>query len=77
MYTLDLESDNAELKKVVVFCLENILLLLSPILPHFCEELFERMDKQVESELGETLVKRVDLMRKNADEEAEIGRAHV
>jgi leucyl-tRNA synthetase len=42
MYAQDLESDDAQLKQVMVFCLENMLLLLSPILPHFCEELFSR-----------------------------------
>ncbi len=46
MYTLDLETDDNELKQVIVFCLENILLLLSPILPHFCEELFERLGRE-------------------------------
>ncbi len=43
MYTLDVEKADDELKSVLLFCLENVLLLLSPILPHFCEELFEKM----------------------------------
>ena len=43
MYSIDLEKTDDELKSVVWFCLENVLLLLSPILPHFCEELFSRM----------------------------------
>jgi len=46
MYAIDLDSADAELKTVVLFSLENILLLLSPILPHFCEELFERLGKK-------------------------------
>ena len=28
---------------MILFCLENIILLLSPITPHFCEELFQKM----------------------------------
>jgi len=43
MYGVDLDTADDEMKSVLWFCLENILLLLSPILPHFCEELFERM----------------------------------
>lgn len=42
LYTIDFDSADDEMKKVILFCLENIILLLSPILPHFCEELFER-----------------------------------
>jgi leucyl-tRNA synthetase len=45
VYAIDLDSADPELKKVILFSLENILLLLSPILPHFCEELFENMGK--------------------------------
>jgi len=46
LYTIDSECEDEELKKVILFCLENILLLLAPILPHFCEELFDRLGKQ-------------------------------
>ena len=46
MYALDLDAADDELRQVYSFCLENTLLLLSPILPHFCEELFERMGKE-------------------------------
>lgn len=46
MYTIDLDSADLELKKVILFCLENTLLLLSPIIPHFCEELFKRLGKK-------------------------------
>jgi leucyl-tRNA synthetase len=43
VYTIDIKSADDQMKQVVAFALESILLLLSPILPHFCEELFERM----------------------------------
>nr|WP_320193270.1 leucine--tRNA ligase [uncultured Desulfobacter sp.] len=46
MYTVELEKADDELKSVVWFCLENVLLLLSPILPHFCEELFAQMGNE-------------------------------
>ncbi len=46
LYAVDLDSIADEQKKVIVFCLENIILLLSPITPHFCEELFQRMGKK-------------------------------
>ncbi len=45
LYAIDLDSADEEMKKVILFSLENILLLLSPILPHFCEELFAKMGK--------------------------------
>ncbi|WP_457553126.1 leucine--tRNA ligase [Desulfobacula sp.] len=45
-FDIDATATDLELKKVILFSLENILLLLSPILPHFCEELFENMGKQ-------------------------------
>lgn len=43
MYTVDLDKADDEMKSVLWFSLENVLLLLSPIVPHFCEELFTRM----------------------------------
>ena len=46
LYAIDFDSADAEMKKVILFSLENILLLLSPIIPHFCEELFDRMGKK-------------------------------
>ena len=46
LYAVDLDSIADEQKKVIVFCIENIILLLSPITPHFCEELFLRMGKK-------------------------------
>ena len=45
LYAVDLDAADTELKKVFLFSFENILLLLSPIIPHFCEELFEKMGK--------------------------------
>jgi leucyl-tRNA synthetase len=46
IYALDLDNSDDQMKSVVLFSLENVILLLSPIIPHFCEELFERMDKK-------------------------------
>nr|NJM01166.1 leucine--tRNA ligase [Desulfobacula sp.] len=43
IYAVDLETADTELKRVLAFSLENILLLLSPIIPHFCEEIFEKL----------------------------------
>jgi len=43
MYTKDIDKADKEMKSVFLFCVENILLLLSPIIPHFSEELFEKM----------------------------------
>ncbi|MBT7891730.1 MAG: leucine--tRNA ligase, partial [Deltaproteobacteria bacterium] len=43
MYTVKPESADKELKSVLLFCLENLVLLLSPMVPHFCEEIFERL----------------------------------
>jgi leucyl-tRNA synthetase len=46
LYAVDTGTQDPELKAVVLFCLENILLLLAPIIPHFCEELFQRLGKK-------------------------------
>ncbi len=43
MYGVSLEEADPEMRQVMMFCLENMLLLLSPIIPHFCEEIFERL----------------------------------
>lgn len=43
MYTIEIDKADAEMHSILLFCLENILLLLSPIIPHFSEELFEKM----------------------------------
>ncbi|MFK5951839.1 MAG: leucine--tRNA ligase [Desulfobacterium sp.] len=43
MYTAKLNSDDNGIKGVAAFCIENIVLLLSPIVPHFSEELWQRM----------------------------------
>ncbi|MFH2061003.1 MAG: leucine--tRNA ligase [Pseudomonadota bacterium] len=45
LYSIDMDAADAEHKQVIYFSFENIVLLLSPILPHFCEELFEKMGK--------------------------------
>ncbi len=46
VYTIDLDAADAETKAVVLTAMESMVLLLSPILPHFCEELFETMGGQ-------------------------------
>ncbi len=43
IYAINLEAADTELKRVLSFSLENIILLLSPIIPHFCEEIFEKI----------------------------------
>ena len=44
MYAIELSHDSAsEVKSVVKFCMEGIVVLLSPIVPHFGEELWEKM----------------------------------
>ncbi len=44
MYAIELGHDSApEVKSVAKFCMERIVVLLSPIVPHFGEELWEKM----------------------------------
>jgi len=46
MYSIELAGDNHhpdEVLSVAHFCMESIVLLLSPIVPHFAEELWEKM----------------------------------
>lgn len=43
LYAVDLDAADEQMKKVVRFSIDNVILLLSPITPHFCEELFEKM----------------------------------
>lgn len=43
VYTIDLDTSDPETNAVVLFAINNMVLLLSPIVPHFCEELFEKM----------------------------------
>ena len=43
MYTVNPDTADTELKSVLLFCLENLVLLLSPMVPHFCEEIYERL----------------------------------
>ena len=45
MYGIDLKSDAPDMQKVICFCIENIILLLSPIIPHFAEELWTKMGR--------------------------------
>lgn len=40
---VDLETCDTQTKQVCLFSIQNILLLLSPIIPHFCEELYDRL----------------------------------
>jgi leucyl-tRNA synthetase len=46
VYTIDLDTADPETKAVVLAAMESMVLLLSPIVPHFCEELFEKMGGQ-------------------------------
>jgi leucyl-tRNA synthetase len=43
VYAVDLDSADNQMHAVVLAAMENMVLLLSPIVPHFCEELFEKM----------------------------------
>jgi leucyl-tRNA synthetase len=43
LYSIDLDTSDNETKSVVLSAMENMVLLLSPIVPHFCETLFENM----------------------------------
>jgi leucyl-tRNA synthetase len=43
MYTVEVNEDSSEKKSVIRFAMETITLLLSPIVPHFSEELWETL----------------------------------
>jgi leucyl-tRNA synthetase len=47
LYAIDLDSADLELKKVILFSLENAILLLSPIIPHCCDDLFKKLGKRL------------------------------
>ncbi len=42
---IDLDRADTQMKQVCLFSIENVLLLLSPIVPHFCEELYEKLGR--------------------------------
>ena len=42
---VDLDEADDQMKQVCLFSIENIILLLSPIVPHFCEELYGRLKR--------------------------------
>jgi leucyl-tRNA synthetase len=46
VYTIDLDQADGETKSVVLAAMDSMVLLLSPIIPHFCEEVFEKMGGQ-------------------------------
>ncbi|MFN2436724.1 MAG: class I tRNA ligase family protein, partial [Desulfotignum sp.] len=46
LYTIDLHTADAGTKSVVLAAMDSMVLLLSPIMPHFCEEVFEKMGGQ-------------------------------
>ena len=46
LYTIDLDMADAETKSVVLAAMDSMVLLLSPIIPHFCEEVFEKTGGQ-------------------------------
>ncbi len=46
MYSVDLASNDPDMQRVICFSIENIILLLSPIIPHFTEELWEKMGRK-------------------------------
>ena len=43
MYTIDLEKTDPERDGILKFALETVILLLSPIVPHFADEIWEKM----------------------------------
>ena len=45
MYTLDLDSEDVQRDAVLKFAIETVILLLSPIVPHFADELWEQLGK--------------------------------
>ncbi|MFO7912749.1 MAG: class I tRNA ligase family protein, partial [Desulfotignum sp.] len=46
VYAVDLDTADNQMQAVVLSAMENMVLLLSPFVPHFCEELFEKMGHQ-------------------------------
>ncbi|MGM0643142.1 MAG: leucine--tRNA ligase [Thermodesulfobacteriota bacterium] len=46
LYGVDLDGCDRNMCSVVVFCVENVLLLLSPMVPHFAEELWEKSGRE-------------------------------
>jgi leucyl-tRNA synthetase len=46
VYTIDLDQADDETNSVVLTAMDSMVLLLSPIIPHFCEEVFEKMGGQ-------------------------------
>ncbi|MFO7751144.1 MAG: leucine--tRNA ligase [Desulfobacteraceae bacterium] len=46
MYSLDLASRESDMQQVISFSMETVILLLSPIVPHFAEELWEQSGRK-------------------------------
>ncbi|MCP4115936.1 MAG: leucine--tRNA ligase [Desulfobacteraceae bacterium] len=46
MYAVDIASGDPRMKEVSLFCSRNVVLLLSPIVPHFAEELWAVMGNE-------------------------------
>ncbi len=46
VYAVDLDTADNQMQAVVLTAIESMVLLLSPFVPHFCEELFEKMGHQ-------------------------------